>query len=46
MGTNYIEMLSEKITHYPVYLDTDTLDMYCEYLLSSDETNVSRSLTC
>nr|DAQ98897.1 MAG TPA: DNA polymerase B Like Replicative Helicase [Caudoviricetes sp.] len=36
MGTNYIEMLSEKITHYPVYLDTDTLDMYCEYLLSSD----------
>lgn len=37
MGTNYIGMLNEKITHFPVYLDVETLDMFCEYVLSSED---------
>lgn len=37
MGTNYIDMLNQKITHFPIYLDVDTLDLYCEYVLSSED---------
>lgn len=35
MGSDYVKMASTKITHFPVYLDVDTLDTYCEYVLNS-----------
>lgn len=33
MSTNYLQMV-QKMTKLPIYYDTETLDIYCEYLLN------------
>lgn len=42
MSTNYLQML-KKVDKMPIYMDVETLDMYCEYLLNDNNKSITYS---
>ena len=42
MSTNYLQML-KKVDKMPIYMDVESLDMYCEYLLNDNNKSITYS---